>query len=242
MNPSSLEEAKELASKIRKMIADIDQVETVICPPWPFIADCLPSKTTENFELGGQTVSVEKERGSFTGEVSAHMLGSLGAKYVILGHSERRKRGETDDMVSKQAANALEAGLKVIVCVGEEERDENGAYLEKLKNQIRGSLANIPAKYAKKIILAYEPVWAIGGTEAMKTETVNEMSLFVKKVFADIFTPEVAVKAIVLYGGSVDVQNASDITKNGGVDGLLIGRESLKAENFSQIVKSVSQI
>ena len=170
------------------------------------------------------------------------MLKDMGVKYVIAGHSEERARGDTDESVSKRVKAIVEAGMEAVLCVGEKERDENGAYLDGLKEQIKNSLANVPANKAKNIILAYEPVWAIGAKEAMAPEQVYEMALFVRKVFSDVFNADQALNATVLYGGSVNFRNAADIIKTGQVDGLLVGRESVNMPGFTELLKAVDEI
>ncbi|HTK33208.1 MAG TPA: triose-phosphate isomerase [Candidatus Paceibacterota bacterium] len=242
MNPVTLDEAKKIARKIKRASAGLVSVETVICPPFPFIYPCTSKGESALFHIGAQSASVEIDRGPFTGEVSATMLKEIGVSYVIVGHSEQRARGESDSIVSKKAKAVLEAGLSPIICVGETSRDEAGTYLETLKNQIKQSLADIPPKFASNIILAYEPVWAIGAQEAMKNEDIYESSLFVKKIFSDIFGPEAGVKAKVLYGGSVNYRNAPDIIAIGKVDGLLVGRESVNAPGFVELLKAVDLV
>lgn len=236
-----LVEAKKIVAKAKKVAALLENTEVVDCVPTPFLG-VLASRRSANFHIGAQSVSVEKE-GAHTGDVGAVALGSAGAEYVIVGHSEQRKAGDTDELVSKKANAALEAGLKAIVCVGEDARDvEGGSHFDFLKKQINDSLANIPAKLAKGIVVAYEPVWAIGAKEAMNPEQIYEMSLFVRKVIADIFSQEAALKAIVLYGGSVNAANAADIVRVGQIDGILVGRESVNATGFSLILKAVDAI
>ena len=242
MNPITLDEAKKIANKIKRIAATLSSVETVIAPPFPFIIPCGGRNKVKHFSLGAQSASIEIDRGPYTGEVSATMLGEVGVKYVIVGHSEQRKSGETDETVSKKVKAVLEAGLSPIVCVGEVVRDEAGDYLNVLKNQIKNSLANIEAKSAGSIVLAYEPVWAIGAAEPMKNDDIYESSLFVKKVFSDMFGPEAGVKVKVLYGGSVNYRNASDIVRVGKVDGLLVGRESVNAPGFVELLKAVDAV
>jgi triosephosphate isomerase len=220
----------------------LSTTETVIAPPYPFIIPCGGNKKIKNFHLGSQSASVELDRGAFTGEISATILKDIGVEYVIIGHSEQRARGESDETVSRKTQAVLSAGLIPIVCVGETIRDEAGAYLETLKNQIKNSLLGLAPKYAKEIVLAYEPVWAIGATEPMKNEDIHESSIFVKKVFSDIFSPEAGVKVKVLYGGSVNFRNAPDIISIGKVDGLLVGRESVNAVGFVELLKAVDQL
>jgi triosephosphate isomerase len=170
------------------------------------------------------------------------MLKNLGCEFVIVGHSEERARGDTDEVVSKRIARILEAGMTAVVCVGERSRDESGAHFDFLKDQVKNSLAGIAADAVRRIVVAYEPVWAIGAKEAMPPEQVYEMSLFVKKAFADIFGSEAGLKLKVLYGGSVNFRNAGEILKTGKVDGLLIGRESVNLPGFMELLKAVDKI
>ena len=242
MNPVTLDEAKKIAGKIKRVTPTLSNVETVIAPPLPFIIPCGGRNKIKHFSLGAQSASVETDRGPHTGEVSATILGEIGVEYVIVGHSEQRKSGETDEVVSRKVKAILGAGLSPIVCVGEMVHDESGDYLNILKNQIKNSLANVEAKSVTKIVLAYEPVWAIGATEPMKNEDIYESSLFVKKVFSDLFGPEAGVKVKVLYGGSVNYRNAGDIVRVGKVDGLLVGRESVNVPGFVELLKAVDNV
>ncbi|MCX6718960.1 MAG: triose-phosphate isomerase, partial [Candidatus Taylorbacteria bacterium] len=166
MNPATVAEAKSIAKKIKTVSSRLQKTEAVICPPSAFISACAPRLSVRNFFIGAQSVSVESGVGPFTGEISIEMLKSLGIQYIILGHSEQRARGETSAMVSRKMKNALEAGITPVFCVGEMNRDQDGSYLEPLKAQIKESLEGIPKKYAKDIVIAYEPVWAIGAKEA----------------------------------------------------------------------------
>ena len=242
MNPITLDEAKKIARKIKRVAPILTSTETVIAPPYPFIALCGGRGETKHFHLGAQSASVQVDSGPYTGEVSAAILKDIGVEYVIVGHSEQRAKGESDATVSKKAQAVLASHMSPIVCVGEIVRDEAGAYLETLKNQIKNSLADIAPKFAGDIVLAYEPVWAIGAQEAMKNEDIHESSLFVKKVFSDIFGPEAGIKVKVLYGGSVNYRNAPDIISIGKVDGLLVGRESVNAPGFVELLKAVDAV
>ena len=242
MNPVTLEEAKKIASKIKRVAPTLDSTETVIAPPYPFITSCGSKVGIKHFYLGSQSASTEIDRGPFTGEVSASILKDIGVTYVIIGHSEQRARGESDATVAKKTKAVLETGLIPVVCVGETVRDEAGVYLETLKNQIKNSFADIASKFASDIVLAYEPVWTIGATEPMKNEDIHESSIFVKKVFSDIFGPDAGIKVKVLYGGSVNYRNAPDIISIGKVDGLLVGRESVNAVGFVELLKAVDAV
>ena len=244
MNPQTLDEAKMIARKTRAVAAALVHAETVICPPATFIEACAPRQESTNFFLGAQSASIH-DSGAHTGEIGADMLKDIGVKYVIAGHSETRvsdnnKNGDTDDIVSRRVKAILDVGLTPIVCVGEMKRDnENGSHFEFLRDQIKNSLANMPMNCARHIVLAYEPVWAIGATEAMDPAQIYEMSLFVKKVFSDVFSQESAMKATVLYGGSVNFRNVVDIINIGKVDGLLVGRESVNVSGFVELLKAV---
>ena len=241
MNPSILEEAKRLSRGSRALAAKLEHTDVVICPPLAFIQACSSKRAPSNLKTGAQAVSFE-ESGSHTGEVGAAMLSSIGVKYVITGHSETRAAGDTDESVSKRLKTIVEGGMTGILCVGEKVRDDGGAYLETLKVQIQKSLSGIEAKHAKNIIMAYEPVWAIGAAEAMDPSQIYEMSLFVKKTFADVFGPESAMKVTVLYGGSANFRNAADIISIGKVDGLLVGRESINMPGFKEMLKAVDAL
>lgn len=238
MNPQTWDDAKRISRKMRSFARRLRTTSVVICPPLPFLPAARFKLQPETFHLGAQSASVD-ESGAHTGEVTARMLASLDVEYVIAGHSEERAAGDTDEMVSQRIARILEAGLVPVVCVGEMTREESGAHLEFLRRQITASLAGIPADKARRIILAYEPIWAIGAKEAMKPEDIYEMSLFVKKAFADLFGTEAGLKVRVLYGGSVHAKNAADIMKIGKVDGLLVGRESVNPPGFLDLLKAV---
>ncbi len=241
MNPDTLLEARRLARQTRTAAAKLKLSEVVICPPFPFLMVASGRQSGPNFAFGAQSVSIA-EGGAHTGEVSAAMLRSLGASFVIVGHSEERARGITDETVSQAALRASAAGLTAVVCVGEKTRTESGEHFAFLKNQIEHSLAGLDAGALKHIILAYEPIWAIGAKEAMAPEAVGETALFIKKVLADHFGPLESAKVKILYGGSVNFRNAADIMRLGRVDGLLVGRESVNWPGFSALLKAVDEV
>lgn len=242
MNPATVAESKKIAHRIKRAAALLSHVEVVMCPPFSFITSISGRRGAKHVHLGAQSASVEDNIGPFTGEVSAVMLRECGVEYVIIGHSERRRRGDTDEIVSHRLDRALAARLIPILCIGETVRDEHGDYLDGLKNQIRASCGNIPKKYAKDIVIAYEPVWAIGAQEAMKPEDMYETSLFIRKVWADMFGADAGLKVTILYGGSVTYRNAPDIMQIGKVDGLLVGRESVNAQGFVELMKAVDVV
>jgi triosephosphate isomerase (TIM) len=235
MNPASFEEAEILFLKIARK-ADFKNTEVVICPPSLYLDKM--KKNSKKVLLGAQDVFYE-EKGAFTGNLSASMLVEAGAKFVILGHSERRKLGETDLDVNKKLKTALFFGLKPIVCVGETERDENHEYFGVVKKQIEESLNGINKKLVSKIIIAYEPVWAISTTKNKKEATSHdsyEMVIFIKKILHDKFGSKTKIPRII-YGGSVDEKNCKDFLMNGGVEGALVGGASLNPDKFLEIIR-----
>lgn len=242
MNPASKEEAKRILREVKKIAIKNPEVKMVVFPPAIYASLAVPNALNKKyFESGLQNVFSE-EAGSFTGEISAQMIKDSGITYVLIGHSERRKMGENDEFIAKKVNLALKVGLKVVLCIGEKERDSQGEYMSFLKNQIRMSLDKVQKRSVKNLTIAYEPVWAIGGTQAMDYTEIHETSLFIKKTLADLFGQEEALKVPILYGGSVNFRNAREIVEDGKVDGLLIGRESVNPAGFSEIVKEISLI
>lgn len=222
LNPITKEEAKNIFDGIKKGVKGA-KAEVVVCPPFVFLP------LLKGLARGAQNCSYE-DKGAFTGEISAGMLGDLKIKYVIIGHSERRKYfGETDEIVNKKIKKALAAGLKVIFCIGEtaEERDA-GKKNEVLEKQIKGGLAGV--ENIKDINIAYEPVWAIGTGNNCSVEETKESVNFIRKF--------VKSKTRILYGGSVKSENSGAYIKDAGANGLLVGGASLNPEEFVKIVKS----
>ncbi len=234
MNPQTLEEAKGIFNSIKKTANKLNKVETIICPPFVYLYSLKAN--------GAQDIFYE-ERGSFTGEISAEMVKDVGVKYVIIGHSEKRRMGDTDDMINRKIKLALNAGLKIIFCIGEKTRDIESKYLGFIKNQIETGLKGVVKKYFSNIIFAYEPVWAIGaGSQADSPESTLRTVMFIKRRLFGIFGEELTKKTPILYGGSVSVKNAKDFLENAGIQGLLVGRESLNAKNFSEILKMANNL
>ncbi|MEK7213826.1 MAG: triose-phosphate isomerase [Patescibacteria group bacterium] len=241
MHPTTLEEANRLFRSIKNISNKLVSTHIIICPPFIYIPSLIKSRASSTISIGAQDVFFE-EQGSFTGEISPLMLKNIGITHVIVGHSEKRELGDTDEMISKKIQSLLEVGIHPILCVGEKVRDEHGEYLEVLKTQIKNSLNKVPKKYIKQLIVAYEPIWAIGAKEPMDPETVHEMSIFVKKVLSDIYGHDEAIATPVLYGGAINFRNAGDIIILGQVDGLLVGRESVNRQGFSELLKTIDSL
>lgn len=229
------EDAKTLAGSVKRL-AGKTRHKLVIAPPAPYLA-LLSGDKRASVKTSAQDIG-ETTGGATTGEISALTAKSAGASYTIIGHSERRAKGESDALITTKVIRALSVGLIPVLCVGEKERDANAEYLQTLRAQIETVLTKIPQKDRAKVVIAYEPVWAIGKTasEAASPRDVGEMMLYVKKVLA----PLGAEKAVVLYGGSVEPANAKALMKEGGVGGFLVGHASADAKLFSALVLAVS--
>jgi triosephosphate isomerase len=241
MNPSTLEEAKRIYRSVNNISKKLSSAKVVICPPFVYIKSFISKNAQSSIIIGAQDVFVEQE-GSFTGEVSISMLKNLGVEYVIVGHSERRKLGETDEIIARKVQLILDAGIKPILCIGEEVRDINGNYLEFVKNQIKNSLNKVSKKLINNLIIAYEPIWAIGALEAMAPADIHEMSLFVRKVLSDLYGHKHALSTQILYGGNANFRNVAEIIKDGQVNGLLLGRASINSTGFVELLKTVDSL
>ena len=237
MNPASLKDAEKLFSDIAKSVSRIKKTEIVICPPFVYL-EKLSKIRTSKIKLGAQD-AFWSDVGAFTGEVSGEMLYNIGARYAILGHSERRAQGETNALVNKKIKACLFSGLRPILCVGESARDENHEYFNIVKIQLEECLDGVKKTLISKVIIAYEPIWAISTTVNRRDATPadsREMAIFIRKILSDKFGSE-ASNVRVIYGGSVNERDALEFLKDGGVDGLLPGRASLDARKFVEIIK-----
>lgn len=235
MNPQKEKDAVGLFLNISKKI-NKNKCDIVICPPFPFLF--IKNKLKDKkIKLGSQNVFFEKE-GSYTGEVSASMLSGFNVGYTIVGHSERRSLGENNEIINKKILALLKSKINPVLCVGELDRDHNGFYLSFIKNQIEEGFKDIPKNQLKNITIAYEPVWAIGknaNREATPKEFI-EIKIFIKKILSDIYGAKIANDVRVVYGGSVNPLNALSFIKEGESDGLLVGRDSLNANKFLEII------
>ncbi|MFA6476230.1 MAG: triose-phosphate isomerase [Candidatus Paceibacterota bacterium] len=242
MNPVTLKDAKLTFTGIKRSVSKVRGVSVLICPPFIYLPELKKMSAGSKVEVGSQDVSA-KDMGAETGSVSAYMVRDLGVKMTIIGHSERRAGGDTDEIVNQKVLTALTAGLHVILCIGEKVRDDKSQYLNTLQEQLEKALAGFPVKLADRLIVAYEPVWAIG-KNATGVETPDgflQNKIFVRKVLAGIVGRKKALAVPVLYGGSANAQNAGDFLKAGQADGLLVGRDSLNPKNFAEIIKIASQ-
>ena len=211
--------------------------EVVICAPYTDLFYAILTAQGTNIKIGAQNMHFE-EKGAYTGEVSPQMLKSIGVEYVIIGHSERRAYyNETDETVNKKLKKALEVGLKPIVCVGERlEERENGKAKDVVTNQTKLALEGLDKEAVKKVIIAYEPIWAIGTGKTATKEDANETIKWIREEISKIYGNDVASCVIIQYGGSVKSVNAKDLFTMSDIDGGLIGGASLDAQEFAKIV------
>ena len=212
--------------------------EVILCVPYTDLVYALLNAQNTNIKIGAQNMHWE-EKGAYTGEVSAQMLKSIGVEYVIIGHSERRQYfAETDETVNKKIISALANDLKPIVCVGETlEQREQGVTEKIITTQVEKALEGISTENLNKIIIAYEPIWAIGTGKTATKEDANDTIKQIRKKLAEIYGQNEAERVIIQYGGSVKSSNAKELFEMSDIDGGLVGGASLKAEEFSKIVK-----
>jgi triosephosphate isomerase len=226
-------QARALTDAVVRRAAEGGGTELVLCPPAVYIDTVAAAAAQSPVAVGGQTVH-DKASGAFTGEVAPPMLVDMGCRYVIVGHSERRTLcGETDTIVNAKVKSALAVGLTPIVCVGEtlEER-EAGRTEEVVAGQVRGSLAGLSAADIGRLVVAYEPVWAIGTGKVATPQQAQEVHAVIRGVLATLASPAVAATVRIQYGGSVKPDNAADLAAQPDIDGALVGGASLKADDF----------
>jgi triosephosphate isomerase len=251
MNPATAQEAERLFNSVKDGLENIENacpvgsqklsfgVETVICPPFVYLSDL--KSISNNLKIGAQDCLWEKS-GAFTGAISPLMLKDIGCQYVILGHSERRTNFEdTNEIINKKIKAALSAGLNVIFCFGETEIEKRKGQTEKvLEVQIKKGLAGVLGKEMENIVMAYEPVWAIGTGNPCSPEDARNSVLFIRKILTKLY-PDILLESLkILYGGSVNSENAEDYSLKSGVQGFIVGGASLKPDEFIKIVKIVS--
>lgn len=234
-------ETTALINEMKPLVAGAN-CKVVLCVPFVDLDAALKASEGSNIEIGAENCHFEKS-GAYTGEVSAPMLKEMGVKYVIIGHSERRQYfGETDVTVNLRTKAALAEGLKVILCVGEtlEQREQN-ITAELVAMQTKIALGGISKEDAANVIIAYEPVWAIGTGKTATAEQAEEVCAIIRNVVADIYDTDTAEAMTIQYGGSMNAKNCDELVAKTNVDGGLIGGASLKAEDFSVIVKAASK-
>ena len=232
-------ESLDLVRGLKIELANVKEVDIVICPPFTSLSEVSKAVLDSNIRLGAQNMS-EHNVGAYTGEIAAVMLKEFSTRYVILGHSERRQyQKESDALISKKAQAAHAASLKPIVCIGESLAERESGSTEKvLETQVRGSLAGLTKEQMTETVIAYEPVWAIGTGKTATTQQAQEAHAFIRKQLVSMFDETVARKTRIQYGGSVKPSNARELMSQPDVDGALVGGASLEARSFADIIKN----
>jgi triosephosphate isomerase (TIM) len=232
-------EALVLVGDLKNELANIKEVDIVVCPPFTALCEVAKALRDSNIRLGAQDMS-EHNAGAYTGEIAAEMLKELSVRYVILGHSERRQfHKESDELISKKARAAHAASLQPIICVGETLAERETGQMERvLETQVRGSLTGLSNAQMVETIIAYEPVWAIGTGKTATTAQAQEAHAFIRGLLVKLFDEATARRVRIQYGGSVKSSNARELMSQPDVDGALVGGASLEAQSFAEIVKN----
>ncbi|HAX61279.1 MAG TPA: triose-phosphate isomerase [Elusimicrobia bacterium] len=237
----TVEESVELVNALKQKLSDgsVEKGrEVLVCPPFTSLVVIKEIVKNSVIKLGAQNMYFEKS-GAYTGEISPLMLKSAGCEYVIIGHSERRQYfGETDESVNKKMKVAFENSIIPIVCVGEtlQQREKNEAF-PVIEKQVKIGVAGLSAEQSKKLVIAYEPVWAIGTGKTATPEQAEEVHAFIRKLYSEMYGKDAAESVRILYGGSVKTDNVSEIMKQPDIDGALVGGASLKADDFIKLVR-----
>jgi triosephosphate isomerase len=239
MNRGTPSEAKEMLLELIPLVKEIKNVEIVIAPPYTSINKTLELLKNTNIKVGAQNMYFE-ESGAFTGEISPIFLKKIGCEYVILGHSERRNIfNETDELINKKIKKALEVTLSPIVCIGEHlDEREKGNTKNVIENQFNLTFEGMTKEQIKKIIIAYEPIWAIGTGKTATPEQAEEIHVFIREIIEEKYDKDTADSVRIQYGGSIKPANAKELFRKPNIDGGLVGGASLKAKSLYEIIKS----
>lgn len=234
----NIPEAIAMVKELKPLISDVKDVDVLICPVFTAIYPLANEVKGSNIQIGAQNVYWEP-KGAFTGEIAVSMLSDAGCSFVIIGHSERRQYfAETDETVNKRTKATLNANLIPIVCVGEtlQERESDNTF-KVIEKQVREGIKNFSKEEAEKIVIAYEPVWAIGTGKTATPQQAQDVHEFIRKIYSQMYGADIADKVRILYGGSVKPDNVSELMKQKDIDGGLVGGASLEASSFAKLVK-----
>jgi len=234
---NDINESQKLVSGIISGLGNDDRCEVILCPPFTSLSEVNSLIKNTQIKLGAQNMFYE-DNGAFTGEVSASMLKSVGCEYVILGHSERRTIfGETDEVINKKIKKAIQSGLKVIFCIGESlPQREKGTTNDVVRIQILKGLERITSEEMKSVIIAYEPIWAIGTGKTATPDQAQEVHAFIRDLISELYSEKIADELVIQYGGSVKADNAGELLSQRDIDGALVGGACLKADTFLSII------
>ena len=232
-------EAVAMLTELKAAVADVKNVEVVIGAPFTALSDAVKAVAGSSIKIAAENM-YPKASGAYTGEVSPEMLKAIGVEYVILGHSERREYfHETDAFINEKVKCALAYGLTPILCIGEKLEDREAGRTDLVnETQIKGGMAGLTKEEAVKVVVAYEPVWAIGTGKTATPEIAEETHKAIRKVLAEMFGAEAAEEITIQYGGSMKAENAKELLAQADIDGGLVGGASLEAESFAKIVKA----
>lgn len=239
MNPASFREAKKLCSETRRLAGLLKGISVVVCPPAVFLSGLAAGARKGRVSFGVQNVHFEN-RGSYTGEISPLQAKDAKASYALVGHAERRQVGETNDDVRKKVDAVFAAGMVPILCIGEKERGQGAEHFTFVREQLRGCISEEAGKKLSKMVIAYEPVWAIGAPKAMLPREMHEMSIFIRKSLVERFG-SLGHSVTILYGGSIDASNAGEMLRDGDVTGLLVGRASVDIAAFTGLLRVAAE-
>ncbi len=240
MNPATAKEAKKLFEETKRMAGFSKGVTVIVAPPSIFLREVSALSRGGKVSLAAQNLHAEAS-GSFTGEISIPQARDAKVTHALVGHAERRAMGETNEEVGKKIAALLAAKLTPILCIGEKERGPNGEHFLFVKEQLRTALQQVSPAQIGKIIIAYEPVWAIGAAHPMQPRDMHEMSIFIRKMLVEKYG-SLAMNLTVLYGGSIDAKSAPAMMQGGDVKGLLVGRVSVDAKAFTELLRTISSL
>ncbi len=238
MSPETMREAKALFEATRKAAESAKDVSVLVAPPAIFLRDLASAYKGRRIVFAAQNGHFEKN-GAHTGEISMPQIKDAKASAIIIGHAERRAAGETNAETRAKISMALSQKLQPIFCVGEHNRSAGGEHFLYVKEQLKTGLQDVTPANLGKIVIAYEPVWAIGASEAMSPRQMHEMAIFIRKSLVGSHS-EKAIKTKILYGGSIDETNARDMLEGGDVQGLLVGRASTDVSKFAALIKSIA--
>jgi triosephosphate isomerase len=239
----TIREAQELVNGLKRILFEIEDMDIVVCAPFTALAYLGDMLVSSNISLGAQDVFWQDE-GAFTGEISPLMLKDAGVKYVIIGHSERRQYfGETNESVNKKIKAALKQGLTPIACVGETLKErEAGSTFKVLDDHVQNGLKDLSLEEASQIVIAYEPVWAIGTGKTATAAQAQEAQNYIRQLLSKMYNKDIAGQIRIQYGGSVKPENISELMQQPDVDGALVGGASLTVESFTAIVKKANGV
>lgn len=240
MHPPTFREAKKLLEKAKKAASKRKHISLVIAPPSVYMRELAKGARGARLAFAAQNAHWEKG-GAYTGEISMQQVKDTGASYVLVGHSEVRARGESNDDTRKEIAAALSAKLTPILCIGENERLPSGAHFSVIREQIGIGLKDVPQSALSRVIIAYEPVWAIGGEKTLTPRDMHEMAIFIRKTIVDAHGAQ-GYNVRILYGGSVSENSAYPMLQDGDVSGLLVGHVSVDADRFAELLASLSKV